>query len=765
MQAAHRLQPDAVVMDVQMPRLSGYVAARLLKEDWATADIPVVLLTSLDAASDRYWGDQAGADRYLTKDFQAEELGQALREVLAAADEARGGPRLYPDPVELDADEVWERTCEVFDRTLFQTSLAASMTALAATCPDLESTIAGVLGVIGAVVESSLAGVVLVGERTAYVTVNQGVSQAHYREFLRRSAEVVSASIGAPFAMEELTHAPRRPGGLARRRSTTRPRPTSRPSCRCRCAVPAPAGPGSVIGILALSSAIPDAFGDAAMTTLRLLEASAGLVVDNGRLREHTLHAAAAGALPRPASPYPRSGDRSSAEDWSDDSSAEGSPKLEHVAVPSAPCLTGAASDPVKAEVSCGVRALHPELRARTAGGRSTRSPSTTRSWKTSQAVIAADKAGFKYVWVTEHHFLDEYSHLSANDVVLSYLAAKTERIHLGSGIFNPLPQVNHPAKVAERVAYLDHVSDGRFEFGTGRGAGSHEILGFLPGIESTDATKEIWEDVIGEFAKMWTQETYEGYDGKYWSLPPRKILPKPLHKPHPPMWYAAGNPASYEMAGRKGLGVLGFSLDEVEKVDRVLTPYKQGGRERRPGRRVRQRQHAGRHRRVRRRGQPRRRAGATSTRDPNYLISNVFRYHDTMPRPEGIPYWPDRIPARDARAWSTRTIAAGQVILGDPDEALAQCKRWEATGIDQIVLRYRSGADRGDPRDDPADRPARHPEDRHRSRVSRATNRLAADVHRTARGSGLDRRPAGPTRAGRCSSWPARRKSRSSRP
>src|SRR4051812_35222375 len=166
LQTVFRTLPDAVVLDVQMPRVSGYVAARLLKEDWATADIPVVLLTSLDAASDRYWGAQAGADRYLTKDFQAEELGQALREVLAAAEQARGGPRLYPDPAELEDDEVWERTCDVFDRTLFQTSLAASVTALAATCPDLESTIAGVLGVIGAVVESSLAGVLLVGERT-----------------------------------------------------------------------------------------------------------------------------------------------------------------------------------------------------------------------------------------------------------------------------------------------------------------------------------------------------------------------------------------------------------------------------------------------------------------------------------------------------------------------------------------------------------------------------------------------------------------------
>ena len=61
-QAVFRTQPDAVVLDVQMPRVSGYVAARLLKDDWRTQDIPVVLLTSLDAASDRYWGAQTGAD-------------------------------------------------------------------------------------------------------------------------------------------------------------------------------------------------------------------------------------------------------------------------------------------------------------------------------------------------------------------------------------------------------------------------------------------------------------------------------------------------------------------------------------------------------------------------------------------------------------------------------------------------------------------------------------------------------------------------------
>src|SRR3954468_21799742 len=98
-QAVFRTQPDVVILDVQMPRVSGYVAARLLKDDWQTADIPVILLTSLDAASDRYWGAQTGADRYLTKDFEAPDLTGAVAEVIegaVAARDGRGAPRPGP---------------------------------------------------------------------------------------------------------------------------------------------------------------------------------------------------------------------------------------------------------------------------------------------------------------------------------------------------------------------------------------------------------------------------------------------------------------------------------------------------------------------------------------------------------------------------------------------------------------------------------------------------------------------------------------------
>jgi alkanesulfonate monooxygenase SsuD/methylene tetrahydromethanopterin reductase-like flavin-dependent oxidoreductase (luciferase family) len=302
------------------------------------------------------------------------------------------------------------------------------------------------------------------------------------------------------------------------------------------------------------------------------------------------------------------------------------------------------------------------------------------------ELVQAADRAGFKYVWVTEHHFLDEYSHVSANDVILGYLAHATERIHLGSGIFNPLAQVNHPAKVAERVAMLDHLSDGRFEFGTGRGAGSHEILGFLhrDGITDTTATKEMWEETIGEFAKMWMNEEYPGFEGKWWSLPPRKILPKPWKKPHPALWYAAGNTSSYAMAARKGLGVLGFSVGSFDELGPVMEAYKKDIPNAEPvGAYVNDNimvtsaafiaeDHE---------------AGYQSAINSamSYLQSNVFRYHDTFPRPDWVPPWPELIP--DPGREGIEAAAAGGALVGDPDDALAAASKWEAAGADQLVF------------------------------------------------------------------------------
>src|ERR1700704_5503265 len=129
---------------------------------------------------------------------------------------------------------------------------------------------------------------------------------------------------------------------------------------------------------------------------------------------------------------------------------------------------------------------------------------------------LAADKAGFKYTWATEHHFLTEYSHLSANESFLAHLAGVTDRIHLGSGIFNITPPVNHPARVAERVAMIDHLSGGRFEFGPGRGSSTTEQRGF--GILDPDLTKEMFDEVIPQFKHMWRDAEYS-HEGRFFSM------------------------------------------------------------------------------------------------------------------------------------------------------------------------------------------------------------------------------------------------------
>ena len=92
------------------------------------------------------------------------------------------------------------------------------------------------------------------------------------------------------------------------------------------------------------------------------------------------------------------------------------------------------------------------------------------------ELIVQADGSNWKYAWVSEHHCLTEYSHLSASESFIPYALARTERIHVGSGIWPLNPETNHPVRLAERAAMCDQFSEGRFEFGTGRGAGSWEV-------------------------------------------------------------------------------------------------------------------------------------------------------------------------------------------------------------------------------------------------------------------------------------------------
>ena len=101
-----------------------------------------------------------------------------------------------------------------------------------------------------------------------------------------------------------------------------------------------------------------------------------------------------------------------------------------------------------------------------------------------------ADRAGFKYSWWAEHRFLDEYSHLSASESFMAYAIARTSRIHVGLGDHEHHPRRQPSRPMRGAVAMLDHLSEGRFEFGTGRGSSSTEVYGF--GIPSMERTREL---------------------------------------------------------------------------------------------------------------------------------------------------------------------------------------------------------------------------------------------------------------------------------
>ena len=303
------------------------------------------------------------------------------------------------------------------------------------------------------------------------------------------------------------------------------------------------------------------------------------------------------------------------------------------------------------------------------------------------EVCLAAEKAGFKYIWISEHHFLDEYSHISSNDVFLGALGALTSRAHVGSGIFNPLPKVHHPAAVAERVAMLDHLTEGRFEFGVGRGAGSHEVKAFHTEVTDVNETKRIFEETVPEFAKMWMQDEYPGFSGEYWDMPARKVLPKPYGPLHPVIWYAAGNTSSFEMCGRRGMGALGFSLDELPKTDAAIKAYKRAvaSCDDPIGAWVNDNLIVanGFNSIAEDRGEARRDFLAGGN---NYQMSQVFRYHDTFPRPEGFPQWPAVMPDLSEEMLDA-FIGLGAAIVGDPDDVIQQVKAWEATGADQLLM------------------------------------------------------------------------------
>ena len=191
--------------------------------------------------------------------------------------------------------------------------------------------------------------------------------------------------------------------------------------------------------------------------------------------------------------------------------------------------------------------------------------------WEALEQVKAAEQAGFSHVFVVEHHFLDQFSVSSAPEVWLAAVAQHTTTIRIGHGV-RLLPfNYNHPVRAAEMAATLDIMSRGRLDFGTGRSASAIELEGF--GIDPS-TTRAQWDEALRMIPKMWTQEEFS-WDSPTFKVPPRNVLPKPVQKPHPPLWMSGTQPESAVLAGERGVGFMHFSLSDPLGMDQKVRSYR----------------------------------------------------------------------------------------------------------------------------------------------------------------------------------------------
>ncbi len=303
--------------------------------------------------------------------------------------------------------------------------------------------------------------------------------------------------------------------------------------------------------------------------------------------------------------------------------------------------------------------------------------------------VELADKLGIDYAWEVEHHFLEEYAHSSAPEVFLAACSQRTKRIRLGHGIVLMPPPYNHPARVAERIATLDLVSAGRVEWGTGESASLAELGGF--GVSVQDK-QPMWHEATREAANMMVMDPYPGYQGKYFSMPCRNVVPKPVQKPHPPIWVAASRRETIHEAARDGIGALTFAfIDPAEAIKWVGEYYDiikseacvpighsvnaniamVGGFS----------CHAD--------AEEARRRGLDGFRFFGYALGHHYIFGEHLPGRTNI--WANYERARDLLP----IARGGAGAIGSPEEIERHLRRFEEAGVDQMIFVQQGGNNR----------------------------------------------------------------------
>ena len=303
------------------------------------------------------------------------------------------------------------------------------------------------------------------------------------------------------------------------------------------------------------------------------------------------------------------------------------------------------------------------------------------------EQVELADQLGFDQAWAVEHHFLEEYSHCSSPEVFLAAASQRTKNIRLGHGVMMVLPPFNHPVRCAERGAALDIVSNGRLDFGTGRSATWTELGGFRC---EPDDTKEMWAEALQAIPKMWTQETFS-WDGKFFKVPPRAVLPKPVQKPHPPLWVAVSSPETAIQAAERGIGCLGVSVGTPQEYEQRVKDYRRTIRQCEPvGEFVNEQVNGVTFLYVDETDEEARAWGGRMVYAFSNLAAHLIGISTVYPTPAyktpGLLFAIRRQTENERRPAGGGVIREGMAV-GSPHTIIKQLKLWEEIGVDRMVF------------------------------------------------------------------------------
>jgi alkanesulfonate monooxygenase SsuD/methylene tetrahydromethanopterin reductase-like flavin-dependent oxidoreductase (luciferase family) len=301
-----------------------------------------------------------------------------------------------------------------------------------------------------------------------------------------------------------------------------------------------------------------------------------------------------------------------------------------------------------------------------------------------------ADRLGYHAVWAVEHHGLAEYSHCSAPEVFLSYVAGRTQRVRLGHGVTLTPSRYNHPIRIAERIATLDIVSDGRVEWGSGKSSSLVEQVAFETEIPKLH---EQWLEAQKMIPLMWQTDVFEWHGAAY-DIAPTRVIPKPVQRPHPPMHAACSKPDSTRLAAELGLGALNFGLGDDDYLTEKVQLYKRTVAASKPADYVRTDHYACTIPTLVL--QDDRKACEYGFRGARFFAEAMSAYYLSGDRPTSELDVPrDFLTADDlAEASRFRNTPGSQLscLVGSPDVARETVSRFARAGVDELILIMQMG-------------------------------------------------------------------------